>query len=226
MAKSKLSKKKTNVSTQQFLDIAEIRDDVVIRKDGSLCAVLLVSSINFALKSEEEQNALIQGYMTFLNSLDSEIQIVIQSRRLNIEKYLNSLKAKEKEQTNELLRTQIAEYRDFVNELITLGDIMGKRFYIVVPFAPGKSEKKTFANQLGAVFSPAKVIKLSEKTLDKYHARLATRIEKVATGLGSMGLTAVQLNTQSLVELYYNSYNVELARSQKIPPPDKLQTEA
>jgi len=225
MAKNSLSKKKTSASTQQYLDIAEIRDDVVIRKDGSMCSVLLVSSINFALKSEDEQNAIIQGYISFLNSLDFELQIVVQSRRLNIEKYLNDLAAKQKEQTNELLRTQIGEYRDFVNELITLGDIMGKRFYVVVPFAPGKTQKKTFASQLGVVFSPAKVIKLSEKIFEKYRARLLTRVEKVASGLGSIGLTAIQLNTQSLIELYYNSYNVELAKSQKLPPPELLRTE-
>ncbi|PIP75835.1 hypothetical protein COW86_01480, partial [Candidatus Kuenenbacteria bacterium CG22_combo_CG10-13_8_21_14_all_39_9] len=97
-------KQKTKVATQQYIDIAEIHDNTVILKDNTLVAVLLVSSINFALKSEEEQNAIIQGYISFINSLGFTIQIVIQSRRLNIDNYLEQLKIKEREQTNELLK--------------------------------------------------------------------------------------------------------------------------
>lgn len=226
MSKSKLAKNKISASTQQYLDISEIRDDVVILKDGGLRAVLLVSSINFALKSEDEQNAIIEGYMSFLNSLDFPIQIVIQSRRLNIDQYLNNLAIKEKEQTNELLRTQIAEYRDFVAQLITLGDIMGKRFYVVVPYHPGKGGgKKGFFAKLTTVISPARVIKLSETIFNKYHAAAATRVAKVAGGLEGIGLNTAQLNTQSLIELFYNTYNIELSYNQKLPEPDKLRLE-
>ncbi|MEK7125736.1 MAG: hypothetical protein AAB880_02350 [Patescibacteria group bacterium] len=225
MAKSKLANKPTAVSTQQYLDIAEIRDDTVVLKDGSLRAVLLVSSINFALKSEDEQNAIIQGYISFLNSLDFPLQIVIQSRRLAISAYLDSLLVKQKEQTNDLLRTQIAEYRDFISELVSLGEIMAKRFYVVVPYAPEGGAKPGFFKQLGAVFSPARVITLSESLFTKYRDHLNGRIEKVTANLGSLGLTAVPLNTQSLVELYYNSYNNELAYAQKLPATEKLNIE-
>ena len=226
MAKSKLAKNKISASTQQYLDIAEIRDDAVILKDGGLRAVLLVSSINFALKSEDEQNAIIESYMSFLNSLDFPLQIVIQSRRLNIDQYLADLEAKEKEQTNELLRTQIAEYRDFISQLITLGDIMGKRFLVTVPYNPGAgSSKKTFFAKLSTIISPARVIKLSESIFNKYHAALATRVDKVTGGLEGMGLTSVQLNTQSLIELFYNTYNIELSYNQKLPEREKLRVE-
>lgn len=225
MSKSKLANKKVNASTQQYLDIAEIRDDLVVLKDGTLRAVLLASSINFALKSEDEQNAIVQGYISFLNSLDFPLQIVIQSRRLNVDAYLGSLEVKEREQTNELLRTQISEYREFIGQLVTLGEIMGKRFYVVVPYTPLGGARAGFFSQLGTVFSPAKVIRLSESTLQKYRERLAARVEKITSNLASLGITAVQLNTQSLIELYYNCYNVELSLNQKLPAMEKLNVE-
>ncbi len=225
MSKSKLANKSAAVSTQQYLDIAEIRDDTVVLKDGSLRAVLLVSSINFALKSEDEQNAIIQGYISFLNSLDFPLQIIIQSRRLAISGYLDSLLVKQKEQTNDLLRTQIAEYRDFITELVSLGEIMAKRFYVVVPYAPAGGRRAGWFSQLAAVFSPARVITLSESLFKKYRDHLSGRIDKVVANLSSLGLTAIPLNTQSLVELYYNSYNNELAYIQKMPATEKLKLE-
>jgi len=225
MSKSKLAKNSTQASTQQYLDIAEIKDDILVLKDGSMRAVLLASSINFALKSEDEQNAIIQGYISFLNSLDFPLQIVIQSRRLAIDAYLESLLVKQREQTNDLLRTQIAEYREFIGQLVTLGEIMGKRFYVVVPYAPEGGARAGFFSQLGTVFSPAKVISLSESTFRKYQERLMARVEKISGNLSSLGITAVQLNTQSLIELYYNCYNLDLSFNQKLPPTEKLQIE-
>lgn len=225
MSKSKLANKPTAASTQQYLDIAEIRDDTVILKDGTLRAVALVSSINFALKSEDEQNAIIQGYISFLNSLDFPLQIVIQSRRLHISAYLDSLLEKQKELTNDLLRTQIAEYRQYIGELVTLGEIMAKRFYVVVPYTPTSMTRPGFFKQMGAVFSPARIITLSEDLFKKYREHLTSRMEKVSSNLASLGLTAVPLNTQSLIELYYNSYNIELAYSQKMPETGKLNIE-
>jgi len=226
MPKSKLAKKQTSASTQQYLDIAEIRDNTVILKDGSLRAVLLCSSINFALKSEDEQNAIIQSYISFLNSLDFPLQLVVQSRKLNIDKYLEDLKARQQDQPNELLRTQIQEYRSFVEEIVSLGEIMGKRFYAVVPYAPGKGTRKGFFAELGSIVSPAKALKLSNKLFQNYQAKLQSRIEKIATNLSSFGVTAIPLDTHGLIELFYMSYNVELAASQKVPPEDKLQLEA
>ena len=106
----KSANNRISVSTQQYLDIAEIKDDTVVMKDGTLRSVLLVSSINFALKSEEEQNAVIDSYVRFLNNLSFTLQIVIQSRELDIDNYIQYLKGKEKEQTNKLLRVQTADY--------------------------------------------------------------------------------------------------------------------
>jgi len=222
MPKSKLAKNNISASTQKYLDIAEIRDGVVIMKDGSIRKVLMASSINFALKSEDEQEAIIQGYLSFLNSIDFPLQIIIQSRKLNIDKYLSELSVKEKEQTNELLKTQIFEYKKFISELVSLGNIMGKKFYIVVPYSPKGDIRKGFMEQIGYVFNPMKTILLSKNIFNQYKEKLETRVNKVADSLSSIGITAIPLETHSLVELYYSSYNIDLSQLQKLPGEDKM----
>jgi len=122
-------------STQQFLEIDQIREGIIILKNKALRGVIMVSSLNFALKSEDEQNAIIYQFQNFLNSLDFSIEIVIQSRRLNITGYLEKLKELEGKQENELLRIQTADYRKFIQGLIAGGAIMSKNFFVVVPFA-------------------------------------------------------------------------------------------
>lgn len=212
-------------STQKYLDIAEIRDGVVILGDGGLRAVLLVSSVNFALKSEEEQNAVIQSYASFLNYLEHPLQIVIQSRQLNIDKYLNDLTEKEKTQTNELLRIQTAEYHQFVRELVELGEIMSKKFYLVVPYSPGADKRKSFVARLTAVFSPLASVRLKEKKFQELKQELDKRVETIISGLNSLGLNAVILDTQALIELYYNTYNPEVSERQKLVDVNGLQLE-
>src|SRR3990172_8302804 len=158
--KNSMSGKKPTISTQSFLDIYEIKDNTVVMKDGTLRSVLLVSSINFSLKSEEEQNAIIAVNVQFLNSLDHPMQIVIQSRKLDIDRYLDNLKDLEKQQVNELLKAQMADYRNYINELLEMAEIMTKRFYIVVPYdakADGKKQKG-FGSSLSAVFRPAAAV--------------------------------------------------------------------
>ena len=124
-------------STQKFLPIQEIRDGIITLKDGGYRTVLMVNAINFSLKSADEQAALIGNYQSFLNGLGFPIQIVLQSRTLDLDNYLTSLDQAASNQTNDLLRTQIQEYHGFIKELVTLGEVMGKRFYVVVPYAPG-----------------------------------------------------------------------------------------
>ncbi|MDI6883396.1 MAG: hypothetical protein QMC93_02960, partial [Patescibacteria group bacterium] len=121
-------------STQQFLEIEDIREGVVILKNKSLRGMIMVSSLNFALKSEDEQTAIIYQFQNFLNSLDFPIEILVQSRRLNITGYLDKLKELEKKQENELLKYQISEYHKFVNDLIAGGQIFSKTFFVIVPF--------------------------------------------------------------------------------------------
>ncbi len=224
MKSPKLANKKVSISTQQYLDIAEIKNDSVVLKDGTLRAVLLVSSINFALKSEDEQNATISAYVSFLNALDFPLQIVIQSRKLNIDVYLEQLLQREKMLANELLRAQISDYREYVKELVELGDIMSKRFYVVVPYGGKNFERPGFFQRLGAVFTPANIITLQKKKYEQYLEMLDKRVDFVMSNLASIGLTSVKLDTQSLIELYYNTYNIDVYEQQKLVDVNKLRT--
>jgi hypothetical protein len=225
--KNKLVKPKAGPPTQRFLDIAEIREDVVVLKDGTLRSVLLVSSINFALKSEDEQQATIQGYMQFLNGLDHPIEVCIQSRRMNIDAYMEKMRTQEETITNELLKGQIRDYMSFVKQLLELGEIMQKRFFVVVPYDPTEAGKRGgFMQKLSAAFSPAAIIKLNTKQFRERKAALAQRVGNIAGGLQSMGLQAIELDTQGLIELYYNSYNPDVAEAQKLAPIEKLQVES
>lgn len=227
MAQNKLAKPKGGPPTQRFLDIAEIREDVVVMKDGTLRAVLMVSSINFALKSEDEQQATIQGYMQFLNGLEHPIEVCIQSRKMNIDNYLGKLKQQEDTISNELLKSQIRDYTAFIKELVELGEIMQKRFFVVVPFDPTEAGTggKGFFAKLTSAISPAAVIKLNAKQFKDRRESLLQRLGNVAGGLQSMGLQVVQLDTQGLIELYYHSYNPDLAETQKLVDVEKLQVE-
>lgn len=218
-------KKRIAPSSQQRLHIAEIRNDTVTLKDGTLRAVLEVSSINFALKSEDEQQAIIQGYVGFLNTLDFELQIVIQSRKLDIRKYLETLDHLAKEQTNELLRVQTTEYRQYVEELVTLSEIMEKRFYIVVPYSPFSKKRKSWFSRVQEVLFPTRVIKLADVKFEKYLKELERRVSVVASGLTSIGLQVSQLDTQHLIELYYHMYNPTRGTQKPLPPLEQLQLE-
>lgn len=220
-----MAKKNPYPSTQRYLDIAEIKEDSVVLKDGTVRAVLLVASINFALKSEDEQEAIIQAHVNFLNSFEHPLEIVVQSRKLNIDGYLESLKKMEKEQTNELLRMQTVEYRHFVRELVEMGDIMTKRFYVVIPYNPLSDKQKSSFLRFLDLFQPAMIVKLSKKNFQKRRYALFQRVEHIINGLNSVGLAAVPLDTQALIELYYNCYNMDVFENQKLADVNKLRIE-
>jgi len=223
--KNKLARNKINVSTQEYLDIAEIKENTLVMRDGTLRSVVLVSSINFALKSEDEQNAIISAYASFLNNIDFPLQIVIQSRELNIEKYLESLRQKEKEQTNELLKVQTAEYIQYIQELISMSKIMSKRFYVSVPYDPVTDKHKGFFPSLMEAFRPVMLIKMKEEVFRRRREYLTRRVENILSGLASIGLAGVELDTQSLIELFYNTYNPITAQNQKLIDIKKLRVE-
>ena len=215
-------------STQRYLDVAEIRDDVLIMKDGSLRTVLATSSINFGLKSEDEQNAVVQSYVSFLNALDSPLEIVIQSRRLNIDAYLGQLEQIEKEQTNDLLRLQISDYRQFIVELISIGQIMSKSFFVIIPYRGEGIEvnkPKGFTERIREVMSPTAVIRLKEDRLQSKLASLSQSADHIITGLTAMGLKAQQLNTQQLIEMLYTTYNPDVAEPQHLADVHSLNVE-
>lgn len=224
-SKNKTSTKrirKTSVATQQYLDIVEVKDKTVVLKNGTLRAILLVSSINFALKSEDEQTAVIQAYTQFLNSIDFPVQIVIQSRKLNIDEYIERLKKIEKQQTNELLKMQTIEYRNYITELVEIADLMSKRFYVVVPYSPKDDKPKKFFGRLVEAFSPSTVIHLKQQQFEEIRTELFKRVQYVIDGLGSSGLQSAVLDTQSLIALFYNTYNPETYEQEELSSVDKL----
>lgn len=226
MKSKKAAKKNSKIpATQAHIPIAEIKDGLVILKDGTLRAVLMVSSINFALKSEDEQNALIASYVSFLNSIDFPLQIVVQSRKLQIQPYLDQLITKEKEQKNELLRVQIADYRAFIKELVEIGEIMTKKFYVVIPYDPLSNKKKSFFSRFKEVLKPALSVRLKEEMFQKRRKDLDLRVATVSGGLTSVGLKVGQLDTQTLIELYYSTYNPEISFSEQLPDMNKMQVE-
>lgn len=212
-------------TTQKYLDIEQVRDDVVVMKDGTLRAVVLVSSINFALKSDDEQQAIIQAYMQFLNGLESPIQVVIQSRNMRIDEYVARMKEAQRNLKNELLRTQMEDYVQFVQDLVEGGEIMSKRFYVVVPFDPNADVKKSFWTRLRETLSPASRIRLSEKQFEDRLHSLEIQASHVVGSLNSMGLTGVRLDTQGLIELLYNAYNPMLSAIQPLAETGKIQVE-
>jgi len=194
-------------STQSFVDVNEVKDGVIVLKDHSLRAILLVSSINFDLKSRDEQDAIVYKYQNFLNSLDFFVQIVISSRRLNLDSYLEMLKNKEIQQVNELLKFQTDEYRKFVKSLIDISNIMTKHFYIVVPFYPTENKNKGFFGKITDFFSPEQAILEQRELFETYKDQLWQRVDHIISGLSGIGLQIVPLQTDEIIELLYNSYN-------------------
>ncbi len=196
-------------STKQLVEVANIIDNIVLLKNGSLRAVIEVSAINFELRSEGEQIAILQNFQRFVNSIDFPLQIVINSRKLNIDEYLKLIDQFSNDLTNELLKIQAAEYSKFIKDLSDLSNIMSKKFYIVVPFyvfeAPSKSG---IAQSLKSIFKPSTVIKeLTPEQLETYKGQLLQRTELIFDGLVGMGLKAKTLERDDLMTLFYGLYN-------------------
>jgi hypothetical protein len=184
--------------------------------------VLIVSTVNFDLKNKEEQDALTYGFQDFINSLDFPVQIVMQSRKIDLSVYLTRLRARLSQIENPLLQVQTEDYISFVEKLISVANIMNKRFYVVVPFFPPALKRTTgFFERLKYSIS-AKEPVVDMTNFEEYRKELIQRAQSVASGLGSLGLRAIQLSTQELIELLYQTYNPELAIREKLIPIEKL----
>jgi hypothetical protein len=197
----------SGMSTQKYINVEEIKNDLVVLKNKSLRAVLLVSSINFDLKSADEQEAIIGGYQNFINSLDFPVQIMISSKRLNIEPYLEMLEKKRKTQTSELMRMQISEYSNFIRNITEVSKIMTKQFYIVVPFYPVENLENGLLDKVMGYFNPTQQIEETVEIFETYKNQLWQRVDQITSGLSSLGVKSTVLNTEELVELLYSSYN-------------------
>lgn len=199
---------KISNTTQDFVPIKEIRNGVAILKDGSMRSLLMVSSINFGLKSEDERTAIITEFQNFLNSIDFSLQIFIQSRRLDIRPYLNILEQRRLEQTNELLKVQIKEYIEFIRFFTDTHNVMTKNFFVVVPYTPPILNVKK-----GGIFSSLLRKKTTSPTsnqndnFEENVAQLNQRINVVRGGLARVGLRNEALETEELIELYFKIFN-------------------
>jgi hypothetical protein len=202
-------------ATQAFLEIQDIREGVLLLKNNSIRGILMVSSINFALKSEEEQTAIIYAFQSFLNSLDFFSQIVIQSRNINITPYLDSLKDLEEKQTNPLLREQTSSYREFIKNMVVGDMIMTKNFYFVVPYNlmeifGMKAAGKSF-NFLKSSAEKNKNTPMKDDEFQRCKTQLWQRMEYVSMGLRRCGLEAVPLTTPELIELFWSIHHPDQA---------------
>jgi hypothetical protein len=202
-------------STLDFLEIAEIRDSVAILKESEMRAVVAVSSANFALKSYEEQNKIIGAFQGILNSIDFPIQIVLQSRKLDLNTYLDKLKNLEYQQKNDLLRVKMQEYVSYIESLLNEYNIMNKDFYVVVGFEPVKI-KDDVLTQIRKIFQPVKYIKMDREEFLNNRKQLMSRIDNIASKLSSLDLKTEVLNTEMLIALYYNSYNIDVGNYIKL----------
>jgi len=208
----------TGKSTQQTLLISEIKDGIVVMRAGSIRGVILGSAINFDLMSQQEQEAVEYGYQSFVNSLHFPIQIVIKSQKIDLSNYLEKLDTIRSEQSNELLGNLMDDYIANIRALIEEVNIMDKQFYIVVPYFPPLSEVKNnnLIENLKAALQPAPIISVKEEDFHEYKQELGERMALVANGLSQMGIRAISLGTQELVDLYYMWYNPEVAANQKL----------
>ncbi len=212
MALSQTAKKAK--ASQDFVPIEQVRDGIVVLKDGSLRAMLMASSLNIALKSEDEQAAILVQFQTFLNSLDFSLQFFVQSRELDIRPYLALLEKRYIEQQSELMKIQVREYIDFVRGFVEGSSIMTKSFFLIVPYAPPMITTGSGGlGGLGALTGGTKDARLSTQLFEEYRSQLEQRISVVQTGLARTGVRVAQLGTEEVIELYYKLFNIgELER--------------
>ncbi|OGZ65144.1 MAG: hypothetical protein A2812_01970 [Candidatus Staskawiczbacteria bacterium RIFCSPHIGHO2_01_FULL_36_16] len=203
-------------ATQAFLEVQDIREGVLLLKNSSIRGILMVSSINFALKSEEEQTAIVYAFQSFLNSLDFSCQIVIQSRNINITPYLDGIKDLEEKQTNELLKKQTASYGEFIKNMVVGDVVMTKNFYVVVPYnlieifgVGGAVKNFNVLKQFQGKQEQDK--KLDDDKFQRCKTQIWQRMEYVAMGLRRCGLEAVPLTTPELIELFWAIHHPDQA---------------
>lgn len=192
-------------STQEHLDIEDIKDNIVILKDGSCSLILATTAINFGLLSETEQDATIYAYAALLNSLTFPIEVVVRSKRKDVTAYLKLIDAEIMKQTNKLLKTQMEKYRKFVEETVKKNNVLDKSFYVVIPFS---------ILELGVTTSPTAVFN-SKKSLpfpkdyilERAKMNLIPKRDHITRQFNRIGLKTRQLSTQEAIQLFYDIYN-------------------
>jgi len=204
-----MAKKISAKATQDFVPIKEVRDGIIVLKDGSMRAVLMTSSINFALKSGDEQQAILLQFQSFLNSLEFSIQIFIQSRDLDIRPYVALLEERYKEQSTELMRIQTREYIGFIKSFTEDTNIMTKHFFIVVPYTPSVMERGKGGKSFPGLGKKSSKQSIEEKSasFEENRSQIEQRIAVIEQGLARTGVRVVNLGTEEIIELFYRLFN-------------------
>lgn len=205
---------------QKFLPIAEIKQDAVILKSGGIRAVLAVGSMNFSLKSDDEQQAIIASYQQFLNTLAFPIQVVIRSTKLNVDGYVHDLEERASKHKNPLLKEQTLDYSRFIERLVDVSDIMQKRFYLVIPVDPPGVKNVSFMQKFFGWLSPADTRAKAltrNRRFDDMSTQLKDRVNLVKAGIANVGCPSERLKTSELIELFYQVYNPKTSQEQKLP---------
>lgn len=221
-----LSSKKEAESTQKILDVESIKDGIVVLKSQGMRSIIMCSSINFALMNEQEQTGKLYAYQDFLNSLNFPVQIVIQSKKLNIKRYVQKIKEAERVQENDHLRMQTGKYADFILSLVDLANITTNHFYVVIPYQnPLHKTQKGLMDSVTGFFSPSSKVqeKMSVFEIDK--KELILRVQTVVSGLQGVGIKAAVLDTEEIIELLYSIYNPVIAQNQILGEIEKIRLE-
>ena len=211
-----MAKTEEALPTQQFIEIEEIKQDTIILRNGGLRKILIVTGLNFDLKSEEERGLIIYSFQNFLNSLNFSLQIFVHSRKLNIENYLSQLVVRQEQESMELLKNIIGEYREFINSFVGQNAIMEKNFFVVVPYdTVDLAQAKTFGKKMLGFLSGKKTNIADEEKMrlqqnfDHNLQQINQRVDQAVNGLNQIGLRAVPLIESEITELFYNLYNPE-----------------
>lgn len=196
-------------AAQEFVPIKNVRDGIIILRDGSLRAVLMTSTINFSLKSQDEQQSTLYQFQSFLNTIDFQVQVCIQSRELDIRPYLNLLEEQAKNQVNELLQIQTREYIEFIKEFTRESDIMSKHFYVIVPYTPAyaASAEGLWDKVKSTLFGGGGDEEMDEQSFKQYRSQLEERLAVVEQGLMRTGIRTARLGDDEATELFYQTLN-------------------
>lgn len=195
-------------ASQSFVPVEEVRSGIVILKKGGYRGIMMCSSLNFALKSDDEQKAIVGGFQNLLNTLDFSVEIVVHSRKTDIRPYLGLLEERLGSQTSELMRVQLREYIGFIRNFIEGSEIMTKTFYIVVPYEGGGGAAVT--NTLSSLIGGKKDApeEGTDLSFEEGRIQLEQRMALVQGGLAAAGVRAVPLGTEEIIELLYRSFNI------------------
>lgn len=214
-------------NSQDLVEVEEIKESTLVLKDKSLRQVLMVSGINFALRSEDEQNQISSAYANFLNSIDFGIQIIVHSRKLNIDKYISNLETKASQESSPLLQNQITEYKEFIRKFVQDHAIMSKSFLVIVPWHPlnipsaaGAAKAFSFGKKKDEAAEKKEQVEAAASFTQNLE-QLSQRVAQVTDGISATGLDVVLLNDEQLVELFYNFYNPESTEKKNINLPDQ-----